>query len=1016
MEFRILGPLQVVRDGTAIEPGSPKQRGLLANLVVHHGRAVPRDRLIEDLWGGSPPATGLGVLQNYISQLRKALGADVLVTRGPGYLLDVDPDAIDSVCFERLVERGRAALEDGDAHGAATLVAEGLGLWRGPALADVAGEPFARPEISRLEELRAVALELGLEADIAGGRHRAAVAAIEAAVADHPFRERLWWLLMLALYRSGRQAEALRAYQRARTALSELGLDPGGELRDLETAILDQRDDLGELLVASPRRRRAPRPPRPTAPLLGRSPEWAAIEAFLDRTSKPAGGLLLLVGEPGIGKTRLLEEAQRRVGANGGTVIAGRGFEAEHGRPYGAWVDALRGTPLPALDASLRTGLAALLPELADTPVELDDPNPIYDAVVRLVRLLAEDGPVAVLMDDAHWLDDSSLALLHFVIRRSADVDVPFLATARPAELDDRASSAAVVQALRRDDKLRELFVGPLAPAVIAQLTGPIAPGADSDHIARATHGNPLFALELARALARGDNPLGSRLDALISDRLARLDVRATAMIPWVAAFGRSVPPSVLARLVGREPTELFEPLGDLERRGVLRADDEGRIEFVHDLVRQAAYKQLSTPRRAMLHARIADVLASLSDPDDSVAAEAARHADLGDASATCAAASVHAARRCLRLVAYSDAEALVALGRRHARRLPARDHVAAELDLIHLLLHPGVRLREPGELTRDLTDLCAEAERLGLDAQLSTGLSLLARAYHWGWGDIPRARALMQRAATLIEGARTPDIEPLFEGARCLAYLEMDMGRTATLFDELGSLHALAARSVQYQWGLGLVQAWRGNVASARAALGEAAALAAAREDHWATFECTARGALLDLEAGEIDTAVSRAARLAPLATKLGDGSEQHYAVAIAALCGIARQEPTATAQFDQAITALERIDARFLVPDLHGIAAELHHRAGELDRASERATQAALVANEVARPFETARAHALLACIAARHGDYGSGHDHLQLVDDAVGLPGHVKGLRQQAERLLAVRPGHEGADAWA
>jgi DNA-binding SARP family transcriptional activator len=1012
VEFRILGPLQVMRDGTAIEPGSPKQRGLLANLVVNHGRAVPRDRLIEDLWGGSPPATGLGVLQNYVSQLRKVLGADVVVTRGVGYVLDVDPEAIDSVRFERLVEQGRAALAVGDARAAGSLAAEGLALWRGPALADVAGEPFAQPEISRLEELRAVALELGLEADMAGGRHRAAVAAIEAVVADHPFRERLWWLLMLALYRSGRRAEALRAYQRARTALSELGLEPGGELRDLETAILDERD-LGELLVASPRRRRAPRPARAAAPLLGRTQEWAAIEAFLDGTPEPVGGMLLLIGEPGIGKTRLLEEAQRRVEAHDGTVISGRGFEAEHGRPYGAWVDALRATPLPVLDARLRRGLAALLPELADAPVELDDPNRLYDAVLGLIRMLAEDGPVALLMDDAHWLDDPSLALLHFVIRGSADVDVAFVATARPAELDGSASGAGVVQALRRDDQLRELFVGPLAPLVIAELTGPIAPGADSEHIARATHGNPLFALELARALAHGDDPRSSRLDALISDRLARLDGRAIALVPWVAAFGRSVPPGVLARLVEREPAELFEPLGDLERRGVLRADDDGHIEFVHDLVRQAAYKQLSTPRRTMLHARIAAVLASLSDPDDSVAAEAARHADIGDVSATCAAASVLAARRCLRLVAYRDAEVLVALGRRHARRLPTRERVAAELDLIHLLLHPGVRLREPGELARDLTDLCAEAQRLGLDAQLSTGLSLLARAYHWGWGDIPRARRIMQRAATLIEGARTPDIAPLLEGARCLAYLEMDMGRTAALFDELGSLHALAARSVQYQWGLGLVQAWRGDVAPARAALSEAAALAAAGEDHWATFECTARGALLELEAGQIDAAVSLAARLAPLAAKLGEGSEQHYARAVAALCGIARQEPTAVSELDQAISALERIDARFLVPDLHGIAAELHLRAGELDRASDRATQAALVASEVARPFETARAHAVLACVAARHGDRSLGRGHLRVVDDTVGIPGHVQGLRREADRLLEVRPGHEGAD---
>jgi DNA-binding SARP family transcriptional activator len=281
VEFRILGPVEVLHDGQTIAPGSPKQRALLVNLIVHHGKVVSRDRLIEDLWAGSPPSTGLGVLQNYISQLRKVLGATVVVTRGTGYLLDVDPDSIDSVRFERLVEQGRTALQAGDPSHAGQVVGEALGLWRGPALADIATEAFAQAEISRLHELRAVAVELGLEAQIARGQHREAVGAGEAAVAEHPFRERLWWLLMLALYRSGRQADALRAYQRARTALrDELGLEPGSELRDLEAAILEQRRDLDELLVPTTPRRRVARHPRPATSLLGRAEEWSAIEAF----------------------------------------------------------------------------------------------------------------------------------------------------------------------------------------------------------------------------------------------------------------------------------------------------------------------------------------------------------------------------------------------------------------------------------------------------------------------------------------------------------------------------------------------------------------------------------------------------------------------------------------------------------------------------------------------------------------------------------------------------------------
>ena len=1014
MEFRILGPVEVLRDGRMVVPGSPKQRALLVNLIVHHGQVVSRDRLIEDLWAGSPPSTGLGVLQNYVSQLRKALGTNIVVTRGPGYLLDTDPRNVDSVRFERLVEQGRAALQAGDPSHAGEAVSEALGLWRGPVLADVAAEAFAQAEISRLDELRAVAVELRLEAGIASGGHREAAAAGEAAVAEHPFRERLWWLLMLALYRSGRQADALRAYQRARTALrDELGLEPGTELRDLEAAILDQRRDLDDLLVTTGPRRRMARRARPATALLGRAEEWSAIEAVLDGTAGTAGGLLLLAGEPGIGKTRLLEEAQRHVEARGGTAIAGRGFEAERGRPYGVWADALRGAPLPVLDRSLRAALAPLLPELSQAPLQLDDPNRLYDAVALLLGKLAEEAPLAVLVDDVQWLDEPSFMLLHFAVRHLAG-SVAFVVAARPAELEENRASAAVVQALRRDDALSELFLGPLAPATIAELTEPIAPGADTQEIARATHGNPLFALEMARALARGDEPLTGRVDALISDRLARLDDSTSALLPWVAAFGRGVPPAVLAQLVERQPAKLFEPIGILERHGVLRSDDNGHIDFVHDLVRRAAYRRLSASRRSMLHARIGAVLALLPDPDDSLAAETARHADLGATSATCVAACIRAARRCLRVVAYADAEPLVALGRSHARRLPAAERVTAELDLIRILLHPGIRLRDPGELARNLADLCAEAQQLGLNAELSEGLLLLARTYHWGWGDIPRARAVMQRATHLIESAPEPNLEPLLEGARCLAYLEMDMGRTARLFDELGALYTLAAQSVQYHWGLGLVQAWRGGISSARAALGQAIELATARGDHWATFECTARLALQELEAGNIPAAGSLADQLAPLAAKLGEGSEQPYAAAISALVALARHEHGAMAVLDRAICQLEQIDARFLVPDLHGIAAELCYRAHDLDAAHDRAAIAARVADEVARPFEAARAQALLACIAAQRGDLDRSEAHLRAVHDASdGLPGHVEGLRRKAERLLAALGGNQGED---
>ncbi|HZZ45888.1 MAG TPA: BTAD domain-containing putative transcriptional regulator, partial [Pseudonocardia sp.] len=329
MDFRVLGPLEVMRDGVRVEPGSPKQRALLIDLLVRHGEVVSRDQLIEDLWAGSPPSTGLGVLQNYVSQLRKAIGPGLLATRGQGYALDIAPDALDAVRFERLVQQARAARAAGDPDNAAAHLGRARALWRGPALADVVGEPFALPEIARLTELRIAAAELEVEVELDAGRHQEVVGRLERLLADHPLRERLWVLLMHALYRSGRQADALQAYQKARRHLAdELGIEPSAELRDLESAVLRQDPGLlsrARAVAPSPGPSMPARMPvPPAAPIVGRVAERAVLAAFVDDVR--AGhrqGLMLLQGEPGIGKSRLLTELAAHVVAGGGRVLAG---------------------------------------------------------------------------------------------------------------------------------------------------------------------------------------------------------------------------------------------------------------------------------------------------------------------------------------------------------------------------------------------------------------------------------------------------------------------------------------------------------------------------------------------------------------------------------------------------------------------------------------------------------------------------------------------------------------------
>jgi DNA-binding SARP family transcriptional activator len=226
VEVKLLGPLEVVVDGRPIELRRKKQRALLALLALRAGEVVSTDRLVDDLWGETPPKAAVGSLQNLVSELRKLIGSDLLVTRPPGYVLELDRQRVDAHRFERAVHEGRG-------------LQEALGLWRGPALADLALEPFAQAEIARLEELRTTAREQLFDAELTAGRHAQVVAELESFVAEHPLRERPRGQLMLALYRSGRQADALEAYRQAReTLVEELGINPSDELQQLEQAIL----------------------------------------------------------------------------------------------------------------------------------------------------------------------------------------------------------------------------------------------------------------------------------------------------------------------------------------------------------------------------------------------------------------------------------------------------------------------------------------------------------------------------------------------------------------------------------------------------------------------------------------------------------------------------------------------------------------------------------------------------------------------------------------------------------
>ena len=324
MQIRVLGNLEASADDRSVALGGPKQRAVLAMLGLEANRTVSADRLIEGLWGEQPPQSAPKMLQNYVWRLRQALNGDgdaQILTRGRGYELRIDPELVDVRRFERLVAEADQAAAANVPTDAAH---EALALFRGEPLADLVDEPFAPEQIRRLEELRDTATELAIDTDLAAGRHRDVADRIEAVLAKNPLREQLHAQRMLALYRCGRQADALDAYQHARrTLVEEIGVEPGVELRQLQDAILNQDPALLLVRVELPRELDAG-----TAPaIIGRDGELAWLRERWGRAIRGEGALIGLLGADGMGKTRLAGELAGEAHRSGATVLYVTGWQ-----------------------------------------------------------------------------------------------------------------------------------------------------------------------------------------------------------------------------------------------------------------------------------------------------------------------------------------------------------------------------------------------------------------------------------------------------------------------------------------------------------------------------------------------------------------------------------------------------------------------------------------------------------------------------------------------------------------
>ncbi|MET0704686.1 MAG: BTAD domain-containing putative transcriptional regulator [Mycobacterium sp.] len=633
MEYRLLGPLQVRQGEAPVDIGPPKQRAVLATLLLAHGRVVSTDRLIDAVWGDEVPGSATASLQAYISNLRKALRTDTgaaspIVRQAPGYFLDASAATVDLVDFTGQCALARTAIADGQWRAALAAADAALTWWRGPLLEDLRDEHWVRHDSAGVDELRTECRENRVTALLALGRGAEALTDANRLHVEEPLRDRACWLLMMALYRAGRGPDALAAYTGHAAHLdAELGLEPGAELRELQTAILRQSPELAAwprtpawtgaddvpapTVAVTPT---APADPEARGALIGRGRELAMLARVLDDAAAGATRWLVLTGPPGIGKTRLAEEAAARVADAGGRVV---------------WVNCPdeRGTPPWWPMRQLVRALGADADAVLEVPPDADPDTARFLVYERIHALLQTTQPLAVVIDDAQWADPTSASCLAYIAGALRDHPVAIIVTVRDG--DHLPELTRLLGTVARGDRNRHIDVPALSTSEVAALANDVVED-PQDHVtdseaailADRTGGNPFFVSEYAR-LPREERTAGdipSAIKSVLDRRLAGLDPAVLQVLRAAAVVGDTLDGSAFGLLA--ETTRLdLDTLADYldeaaDERILVSAHDSTGYEFAHGLLREHLLAALPALRRQRLHAKVAEVLAGNNSHD----------------------------------------------------------------------------------------------------------------------------------------------------------------------------------------------------------------------------------------------------------------------------------------------------------------------------------------------------------------------------------------------------------------
>lgn len=633
MRYRLLGPLRVERAASeALDVGPPKQRAVLAVLLLARGRVVSVDRLIDAVWGDDAPASATAGLQAYVSNLRRALrdGGDAahvaspIVRQSPGYYLDVGPDDVDLNVFTQAVRRAGAAIEVAEWAAALEEADAAMSLWRGPFLEDLRDEPWVAAEATLVEEMRRDCLDHRISALLALGRVPLALASAAQLAAADPLSDRGCWLHALALYRCGRTPDALDALAaHAKMLDDELGLEPGTELRELQTAILRQAPELaawprppewtGAAEVATPATQtphaaELPEPAR-RVELVGRERELATVAGLLADVETGATRWLVLSGPAGIGKTRMAEEAAARVAEAGGRVV---------------WISCPDESATPPWwpMRQLVHALGADADDVLQVPPHADPDTARFHVYERIQRLIESATDVrAIVLDDVQWADSASTGCLAYVAGALREHPVAFVATVRDGERTPELRR--LLGTVARGPRNRHVEVPALSSGDVAALAAQIADDevtdAEAATLAVRTAGNPFFVCEYARLPRdeRQGNEIPVAVKSVLDRRFANLDPAVLQMLRTAAVVGDVVDVAVLAKATRLDIDTLADYLDEAaDERIVVPSHTDDGYAFAHGLLREQLMASMPALRRQRLHAKVADVLTDVVGAD----------------------------------------------------------------------------------------------------------------------------------------------------------------------------------------------------------------------------------------------------------------------------------------------------------------------------------------------------------------------------------------------------------------